>query len=166
MVLKLLLAAALAAGLVCAQEEGGGGGGGGRGGGGGGRGGGGGGMSARPQMPTPFDRISTAFTLTKEQKKEFRSLIDGIGKEASPVREQIVQSRTQLVAAAQAGKSQDELKKLTETHAGLMAKMTHLEMTVFGKICAGVSPDQRKQGAAALFATVQGMFMKKNWDTN
>jgi hypothetical protein len=169
MLLRLLLAAALAASLACAQEEGGGGGGGGGsrgGGGGGGRGGGGGGMSMRPQMPTPFERITTAFTLTKEQKKDFKSLIDEISKEAAPVREQIVQSRAQLLAAAQAGKSQAELKKLADSHAGLMARMTHLEMTAFGKICAKSSDAQRKQGAAALFTTVQGLFMKKNWDSN
>jgi hypothetical protein len=168
MFIRFLLIGALALGVAAAQDEGGGGGGGGGNRGGGGSRGFGGGMSMpmRPQLPTPLERMTTAFALTKEQKKEFKTLIDGVAKDAVPVREQILKGRAQLLEAAQTGRGQDEMKKLVDDQAALMARMTHLEMTVFGTICRKVSAEQRKQGAAALFALVPNLFMKKDWDSN
>jgi hypothetical protein len=119
-----------------------------------------------PAMPAPLDRIATAFTFDGNQKKEVKTAIDEIAKQAAPVRDQILKGREQLLAAVATGASQDELKKLVNAQAELMAKMTHLEMQAFGKVVLKAGAEQRRTGAASLFAMTQGLFMKKNWNSN
>ncbi|HUP05493.1 MAG TPA: Spy/CpxP family protein refolding chaperone [Bryobacteraceae bacterium] len=167
MYLKLFLIGALAAGLVMAQDEGGGGGGMSGGGGGSGRGGGGGGLA--PAMPgrgpaTPLERLTSACNLSKDQTKQFSTILSAASKEGAPLREQIPGDRKQIAAAILAGKSADEIKKLTDSDAMAMAQMTQLEMKTFGELYKILSPDQRKSGAQAIFNSLGGMFMKKNWN--
>jgi hypothetical protein len=119
-----------------------------------------------PAMPAPLDRIATSFAFNGDQKKEVKTAIDEIAKQAAPVREQILKGREQLMAAVTAGANQDALKKLVDAQADLMAKMTHLEMQVFGKVALKAAAEQRRAGAGTLFTITPGMFMKKNWNSN
>ena len=162
MYLKLLLIGALAAGFAFAQEEGAGPA---PGGGGGGRGGAGYAAPAAPKGGArPLERMASACNLSKDQTKQFTAILTAASKSAAPLREQIPASRKQLEAAAQAGKSPDELKKLEESSGLAMAQMTQIEMNTFGELYKVLDATQRRTGAQRIFNTLGGMFMKKNWN--
>jgi hypothetical protein len=166
MYLRFVLIGALAAGFTFAQEPAGGGSlapqppGNGSVGNGGLTGGGGGGGS----VPTPLDRLVQACNLSKDQKKQFSAILDADSKAAAPLRKQIPLTRQQVGAAALAGKSPDEIKKLEEASGQETAQMTQIEMKAFGELFAKLDPDQQKVGAQRLYSTLTGMFMKKDWN--
>ncbi len=164
MIFRLLVIGALAAGFGIAQDEGGGGGGGGRGG--GAPGGGGGVAPAVPRaMPSPLDRMVTACNLSKDQRKQFKAILDAASKSAEGLRKQIPQSREQVGAAVQAGKSADEIKKLVDAHGLAVAQMAETEYKTFGQLYNLLDADQRKAGSGQrLLGVVGGILMKKNWD--
>jgi uncharacterized membrane protein len=164
MLFRLLLIGALAAGFTFAQDEGGGGGGGG-----GGRGSGGGGGSVMSAVPRPsasaLDKMVTACNLSKDQRKQFKTILDAASKSAEALRKQIPQSRTQMGAAIQAGKSADEIKKLEEANGLMAAQMAEMEYKAFGELYKILDEDQHKAGGGQrLFGQVSGLLMKKNWD--
>ena len=165
MVFRLLLIGALAAGFTFAQDDSGGGGGGG----GGGRGGGGGGASSLPSVGRPMasvlDRMATACNLSKDQRNKFKTILDAASKSAEALRKQIPQSRIQMGAAVQAGKSADEVKKLEEANGLMAAQMAEMEYKTFGELYKILNDDQHKAGGGQkLLSQVSGILMKKNWD--
>ena len=182
MLVKLLMVGVFAAALGFAQGDtgggggdmGGGGGGGGRGGGGGGMGGGGGrGMSQSSKL----DSFTQMLTLDKDQKKQFKSLMDETAKEATPLRDQISKSKAELSAVAATGKIPDELDKLVESYSMQKAQMAQLEMKAFSGIFKSLSPEQKQRPcpgrggstltcSARVFDMFSEIFMKKNWDSN
>lgn len=156
---RLFLISVLAAGFACAQGPGG------------GESGsrmGGGGDSNVPMtpraMPSPLDRMTRACSLSKDQTKQFESILSAASKTAAPVREQIGANRKQLDAAVLAGKSPDEVKKLTEASGLAMAQMTQIEMKAFGDLYKLLSPDQRHSGAQVVYSSLTGMFLRKSWN--
>ncbi len=175
MLSKLIFGGLLATALVFAQPGGMGGGqsgdsGGGMGGGGGrgSRGGdmsdiGGGGMPRA--MPTPMERLTTMFTLTKDQKKQVKSIMDDAQKEAVPVKEQITKGRTAIAEAVAAGKSGDEITAAINQTAAAQTQMTQIELGAFLKIYQALDKDQQAK-AGMLPAMMNGIFKNKNWDSN
>jgi Spy/CpxP family protein refolding chaperone len=161
MYLRLLLIGALAAGFAFAQEPGGGGGG-------GGSGRGGSGYAAQPQrvMSSPLELMTIACKLSKDQAKQFTAILDAAGKSAADLRKQVPASREQLEAAAQAGKSPDEIKKLEDAGGLAMAQMTGIEMKAFADLYKLLTPEQRRTGAQGVFNILPGMFLRKNWNEN
>ena len=97
MIARLILASMLAATMLSAQRGGGGGGGRGR----------GGDTGSGMQMPPSqnrLDLIESMFKLNKDQKKQVKTIMDEGQKEAAPVRDQIVQSESDLGDAISEGK--------------------------------------------------------------
>ena len=164
MLFRLLLIGALAAGFTLAQDDSGGGGGGG----GGGRGGGGGGGGSLPSvgraMPSVLDRMVTACNLSKDQRKQFKTILDDASKSAEAFRKQIPQSRVQIGAAVESGKSADEIKKMVEANGLMRAQMAEMEYKAFSELYKTLDADQRRAGAQRLLGMVTGILMKKNWD--
>jgi uncharacterized membrane protein len=161
MLFRLLLIGALAAGFTFAQDEGGGGGGG------GGRGGGGGGSvmpSVGRAMPSVLDRMVTACNLSKDQRKQFKTILDAASKSAEALRKQVPQTRVQIGAAVETGKSADEIKKLVESNGLMRAQMAEMEYKAFSELYKTLDADQRRAGAQRLLGMVTGILMKKNWD--
>lgn len=176
MVKRLLCSALFAAVVAFAQggmggggqggDMGGGGmGGGGSKGGGGGMGGGemGGGM--RPAMPTPMERMSTMLALTKDQKKQVKSIMDDAQKEAMPVRDQMVKGRQTIAQAVAAGKSQDEINGAINEYAAAQTQMTQIELHAFTKIYQALEKEQQAK-APGILGMMSGIFKSKNWDSN
>jgi Spy/CpxP family protein refolding chaperone len=175
MLIRLLLIGALAAGVGFAQRGGGGGGdptsmgdaSGGAGGGGGSRGGGGGGggmMPGRGGM-APLDQMAASCSLSKDQKRQFKTIIDAASKSAEVLRKGIPPSRAQIGAAIQAGRSADEIRKLVEANALMTAQMAEAEYKVFGQLYNLLDAEQKKPGVGArLLSQVNGILMKKNWE--
>ncbi len=169
MKMRFLFIAALAVGIAFAQDEGGGGGGMG---GGGGRGGGMSLPSTPMSRPQALDRMETMCKLTKEQKKEFKSIMDAAQKEAEPLRKQLLQNDQELSAAVVKAKSADDVKTQIAAGALASAQMTQLEMKTFVALYKLLDADQKKTGGSRLFSTffnhqyfsaTNGVFMGKNW---
>jgi hypothetical protein len=115
-------------------------------------------------VPTPLDKLVQACNLSKDQKKQFSAILDADSKAAAPLRKQIPLTRQQVGAAALAGKSPDEIKKLEEASGQETAQMTQIEMKAFGELFAKLDPGQQKAGVQQLYSMLTGMFMKKDWN--
>ena len=111
---------------------------------------------------TPFDRVSEALKMNKDQKKEFRTAMDDAQKEATPVHEQILKNRQAIADAVAEGKNQDDLVK---AEGVLEAQMTEIELRAFAKVADTLEEDQKPR-AGMLFQMMRGIFSKKNWNTN
>ena len=157
MLIRLLLAGILAAGLASAQ----------RGGGGGGRGGGGGDMGGGMPMMTmsnQLDTMANALKLTKDQKKDVKTIMDEAQKEATPLREQLSKSEQAIGDAVQAGKTPDDLKDLLNSHGALEAQMAGIELQAFAKIYKLLEGDQ-VGNSKLVYPRMKGIFSGKNWNT-
>lgn len=152
---RILLAGLLASTLVFAQ----------RGGGGGGRGG-----SNVPNMNfgggTRLDRMSEALKLNKDQKKDIKAAMDEAQKEATPVREQMAESRLAIAEAVVAAKSQEEMNKAIRGDAELDAQLTSIELHAFAKVVSFLEVDQKQRGVPMVFAMIHGAFNGKNWNSD
>jgi Spy/CpxP family protein refolding chaperone len=153
---RILLAGLLAAALGFAQ--------GGRGGGSGGRGG-----SNMPGMAfsgTRLDRMSEALKLSKDQKRDVKAAMDDAQKEATPIHEQMVETRLGIAEAIAAGKTQEEIDKAVRSEADLDTQLTSIELHAFAKAVAVLEPDQKQRGIPMIFAMVHGAFNGKNWNSD
>jgi Spy/CpxP family protein refolding chaperone len=111
-----------------------------------------------------LDRMASACNLSKDQRKQFTAVLDAASKSAAPLRKQAPLSREQIAAAAQAGKSPDEIRKLVEAGGLVMAQMTQLEMKAFGQLYNLLDADQRKTGGQQVFNMMGPILLKKNWN--
>jgi len=151
MLLRILLAGLLASTMLFAQRGGGGG---------GSRGGGSNVPNVGFGSTTPFDRVSDALKLTKDQKKDFKAAMDDGQKQATPIHEEILKTRQQIADAVAGGKSSEELVK----NEGLLeAQMAEIEMRAFAKVAETLEEDQKPR-AGMLFQMMRGIFNKKNWN--
>jgi hypothetical protein len=151
--LRISIAAVLLAAPVAAQR-----------GGGGGRGGNSPGMDIQmPRVTSRLDQIGEMFKLSKEQKKEVKSIFDEAQKSAIPVREEMTKGRQAIAEAIAGGKSQEEIDKLTQSYSLEDAQMVAIENKAFAKAVNLLEPEQ-KQRAGLLFRMMPGMFNKKNWE--
>src|SRR3954464_12921441 len=137
---KLAIIGILAVSIASAQR---GGGGGGR----GGRGGGGEGMPTFQATKNHLDSISEELKLSKDQKKDVKTLMDEAQKEAAPLKDQLAKSRAQLAGAIEAGK-QEEIDKAIQSNSLLEAQMAAVEMKAFADIYKILDSDQRSKSRA------------------
>jgi Spy/CpxP family protein refolding chaperone len=148
---KLLLIGILAVSIASAQR-------GGRG------GGGGGGMNipmGGPYMKNHMEQMTDILQLSKEQKKDIKTLMDDAQKEASPLREQLVKGRAQIAAAIQAGKPEG-VDGAVKSYSELEAQMVVIEMKAFAGIYKTLDQEQKAK-ASAVFRMIPGIFTQKNW---
>jgi hypothetical protein len=151
--LRLILAIALAASAGWAQR----GGGGGR-----GRNSGMDTPSLGPSRPNRLEQLTAALQLSKEQKKDVKTLMDDAQKEAAPLNSQITKSRAQVAVAVEGGK-QEEIDKAIKEHSELEAQMAAIEMKAFAGIYKVLDNDQRNKTRAVFSTMMPGIFKGKNW---
>jgi hypothetical protein len=164
---RLLLASALAAGLAFSQ--------GGRGmgdmggdsmGGGGGMGGRGGmsgdgmamGGAPRGQRLSKIEQFYEKLKLNKDQKEEAAKVLSETAPKTRTVAEQITNGRRAIATALLQKKTDEELKPIVDSYAAICAQMTTFEAEAFGKIYAGLKPNQQKNAAQA-FELLSGVFL-------
>jgi Spy/CpxP family protein refolding chaperone len=157
MITRLILVGVLAVAAASAQ----------RGGGMGGNAGGdmGGGMDGGSMISRPtnrLDMISDMLKLDKEQRKQLKTIMDDGQKQATPVKEQILKTRTALAEAVTTGKGQDEIAKMAADYAAAEAQMHQIEIGAFAKIYQSLEKDQQEK-VKPLFAMMSGIFKGKNW---
>ena len=155
MLARVLLCAALAAGLGLAQK-------------GGGKGGGKGGdeppnFPMRAQRQSRLDLISEKLKLSKEQKDEASKIFDAAQETVGQTGQQIAQGRTAITNAILSGKGGDELNKMMEQYTALIAQMTRIEATAYGKLYATLKPNQQSKAPAVFEEQMAGMFMGRDW---
>jgi Spy/CpxP family protein refolding chaperone len=113
---------------------------------------------------TRLDVMATTCRLSKDQKKQFKTILNAGSKDADGLRKQVAQSKSTVETAIVAGKSSDEIRKLVEADASLSAQMTEREYKAFSELYKLLEPDQKKQGAQRLFGLMKGIFAAKSWD--
>ena len=84
-------------------------------------------------------------------------------KEAAPVKEQILKTRTALAEAVAAGKSPDEIKQAQAACAAAEAQMHKIELNAFAKIYQTLDKDQQAK-VRPVYAMMAGIFHGKNWN--
>ena len=151
MFFRLLLTGILAATLASAQR-------------------GGGGRSGASNAPVMMGNQSDKLTilsdnlkLTKDQKKLVRTVLDEGQKEAAPLRDQVAKGRQAIGEAVSAGKTQNEIDQLVQSHAAIESQMAGIEIRAFVKIYRELDKDQQTR-AQILFQMMNGMFKGKNWN--
>ena len=147
---KLLLIGIVAVSIASAQR-------GGRG------GGGGGGMNlpvGGPYMKNHMEQMTDILQLSKEQKKDIKTLMDDAQKEAAPLREQLVKGRAQI-AASVAGKPEG-LEGAIKSYSELEGQMAAIEMKAFAGIYKALDQEQKAK-ASGVFRMMPGIFSQKNW---
>jgi len=155
MLFRVLLVAALAAGLAPAQK--------------GGKGGGKG-MSDNMEMPRAqqragrFEVIADKLKLTKEQKEQATNIFNAAQEAATPLVEQIATGRNRITGAiVQNQNSGPEFDKLMAAYTGVMAQMTDIEATAYGKLYAILKPNQQSKAAQVFAEQMSGLFAGRDW---
>jgi len=150
--MRLLLSAILLAGVAAAQGKGG--------------GSRNSGMSnnlpSEPARVNRLDMLGQMLNLSKDQKKDVKTILDDGQKEANPLHDPLSKARAQVAAAIEAGKSQDEINQAIKAYADIQAQMAAIEMKAFAGIYKDLDSGQQQQ-ASRLFAMMTGVFKGKNW---
>jgi succinate dehydrogenase flavin-adding protein (antitoxin of CptAB toxin-antitoxin module) len=108
--------------------------------------------------------MATACTLTKDQKKQFKTILDNDNKDADGLRKQLAASKTAMESAISGGKSPDDVKKAVDADSLLHAQMTQKEYKAFGELLKVLDDDQKKLGQNRVLSLMGGIFLNKNWE--
>ena len=120
------------------------------------------GYNTQERSANRLDRVADYLKLSKEQKKNFKEIMDAGQKEAAPLREQMIQSRAELAAAIAGGKGADAIAPANKTYADLEARMAALEMNAFARIFKLLDAGQQEK-VRPVFVMMNGIFKNKNW---
>ena len=123
------------------------------------RGGGGGGGGEDPAAMSPsVPRSQTQskavmfadrLKLDKEQKAQTEPILNEALKEIGQLRNQMGQTRAQIVNSILNNASQDDVNKLVEAYSTAAAQVTAIEVKAFAKICALLKPNQQSRAPSA-----------------
>jgi Spy/CpxP family protein refolding chaperone len=109
-----------------------------------------------------LDRVADYLKLSREQKKDFKDIMDAGQKEAAPLREQLIESRAELAEAITAGKGADAVGRATKSYADLEARMAAIEMNAFARIFKLLDAGQQEK-VRPVFTMMNGIFKSRNW---
>jgi hypothetical protein len=131
-----------------------------------GGGGGGGGSDGGAYKPSRFEVLETALSLTKDQKKSAKTLLDDAYKAAAPLREGLGVTRAAVVAAIQGGKSGADLDTTVAAHAEQVTAMASAEVVALARVVLSLEETQRGNtaGVASSFSIMRNAFVGKKWD--
>lgn len=110
-----------------------------------------------------LEMISDMLKLDSKQKKEVKTIMDEGQKDAAPVKEEMLKTRTVLAEAVAAGKSQDEIKSAADACAAAELKMQQVELGAFAKLYGLLEKDQQGKVRPVL-GMMSGIFNGKNWN--
>lgn len=156
LVLRIILAAMLATGLAAAQGKGG------------GKGGSKqsdmGASMPRQQRTSRFDTIADKLKLSKEQKDQASTIFDAAQEAAAPLNDQIANGRNQITSAIIQGQNNGEgFDKLMSAYTGVLAQMTTIEATAYGKLYAILKPNQQSKAEQVFAEQMAGLFGGRDW---
>jgi Spy/CpxP family protein refolding chaperone len=127
---------------------------------------GGGGAPAVPTTVTRLESLEADLKLTKDQKKNARTILDDAHKSGAPIREALTRTRAAIAAAIQAGKAQADIDAAVSSYAEQATAMTALEMKALAQVLQALEPEQRANtaGVRSAFFLMRGIFLDKKWD--
>ena len=131
------------------------------------RGGRGGGAEGGAYQFTRLEVLANSFSLTKDQKKTVKTLLDDAHKAAAPTRDALASSHAAIATAIVANKGQAEIDAAVKQYGQQAAAMASLEMKTLAQLLTQLEPEQRTNGAAVrtAFFLMRGIFLDdKKWD--
>jgi Spy/CpxP family protein refolding chaperone len=105
-------------------------------------------MPARTGRTGRFDVMATRLGLTDAQKTQAQSIFANQHQLAKPVFQQLRQERQAVRAAAQAGKSDQEIQQLAAAEGPQLAQLAALRASAHAKFMAILTPAQQQQLAS------------------
>ena len=113
-----------------------------------------------------LDLLVQNFTLTKDQEKQVKSILDADYKAAAPIREQLKKTRQALGVVFQAKKPQADIDAATKTYATQVTAMVQAETKALARVLQALTEEQRANQAATQSAIymMRGAFAGKKWD--
>jgi hypothetical protein len=128
-------------------------------------GGGGGGM---PMPTTRHGMLSMALTLSDQQKKDVKKVLDDEFKAAAPLRDALAKSRLALGQAVQANQPAAEVEGATKRYAEQSSVMAQAETRALAKVLKLLTEEQRANQSVMRWALgmSRGMLADKKWDTS
>jgi Spy/CpxP family protein refolding chaperone len=87
--------------------------------------------------------MAQALGLTASQKEQARMIFQHARQSAQPIRQELMQNREQLVAAAKAGKSDADIEKLADDQGRLLGKLVAIRTEASAKFYQMLTPEQR-----------------------
>jgi len=114
-----------------------------------------------------LDALEKAFTLTKDQKKAVKTLLDDAHKAAAPIRDALAKTHAALGAAAQGNKGQADIDAAAKAYAEQASLMAAAEMKAMADVMRLLTDQQRADNAAisSTFFLMRGAFVdNKKWD--
>jgi Spy/CpxP family protein refolding chaperone len=129
-----------------------------------GRGGRGGGQPAGPgpDVRSRMELFTDALSLTGDQRDAVRNTLDAAHKAAAPIRGELAKARAALAVAAE---TSGDIAAAARAYAEPSSAMAELEMRTLADILASVTPEQKKQGTAATFYLMRGIFLdERRWN--
>jgi Spy/CpxP family protein refolding chaperone len=131
-----------------------------------GGGGGRGGMSVPsigPSRPSRLDTWTGVLKLSKDQKKEVKSIMDEGQKQASQLRDQLTKGRDRIAEAVASGQSQEEINQAVKSYSEMEGQMARIELDAFAKIYKLLDSEQKPK-SGVVFQMMAGVFSGKNWN--
>jgi Spy/CpxP family protein refolding chaperone len=89
--------------------------------------------------------IAFVLRLNDSQQQQLRPIFDDAAKAAVPIAAQIQEGKTALFAAAKAGKSEEQIKRLAEQQGALTSQMLLLQAHTFAKLWAILNEGQKSE---------------------
>ena len=89
------------------------------------------------------EQMAQALGLTASQKEQARMIFQHARQSAQPIRQELMQNREQLVAAAKAGKSDADIEKLADDQGRLLGKLVAIRTEASAKFYQMLTPEQR-----------------------
>ncbi len=121
---------------------------------GGGMRGGGGRIGEGMDEHTALLVFTALLNLTDTQQQQLGTAFDAAVKSAAPLNTQIESGKTALFEAIKSGKTQEQIKALTDQQTSLMSQLLSLETQTFSKMCALLTSDQKAQVDDTMFTDI------------
>jgi Spy/CpxP family protein refolding chaperone len=124
------------------------------------QGGGRGGSASR------MDLLTQSFSLTKDQQKQVKTILDTDFKSAAPLRDQLKKTREALGVVFEAKKPQADIDQAVKAYAAQVTAMTQAETKALAKVLQALTADQRgnQQATQSAVYMMRGAFAGKKWD--
>jgi hypothetical protein len=111
------------------------------------------GMGNAPMIPmkkaSKADLVADRLKLTPEQRSEMNTIFDSTFKDAGPVIQQLIKSRTDVANAMLNGRTEEQMAPLMQALSDAQFQMTGVEVKAFQRIVALLKPNQASKAPEA-----------------
>lgn len=91
------------------------------------------------------DRMSTALSLTDQQKQQAKTIFSSEREAARPIRQELRQERKTVAAAIRTGKSPAEVQQIAKNEGPALGNLAGMRAAAFSKFYAELTPAQQQK---------------------